>query len=1068
MSRRTRIYSLLAVVLVFVLIAGTLAIMRPFTSHAATIGNGNDLSKHDRELIATAIVNGQKTVTFVIAAQPGANQNVASGVASLGGTVNYSDNDIAYLRVTVPTDKAAKVGSLSGVQAANVDEIIPMDDPRPEAGASADASPTPPGPTTPAENSQMPTRDIGAPQFVAINPTYDGRGVVIGILDTGIDLLTPELQTARDLNGASVRKIINWRTGTDPLTDGDPTWINMTNQVAVAGGSFTVGGTTYSGVATDGSYRFGVFHEASLGGGSEYGIACGADLNRNGVCNEDFAVLWRTSDNMVWVDANADGSFAGEAAMTDYSAHFDVGAFGTGAIDAAGVRHSVPFVVQTDGKNKFVNIGIVSGEHGTHVAGIAAGKSFFGGAMNGAAPEAQIVSVRACLFVSGCTAHALIEGMIYLEKNAGVDVINMSIGGLPALNDGNNSRALLYNRLIRLSKVQMFLSAGNSGPGVNTMGDPAAATDVMAIGAYVHADTWFNDYGAVAAKTDGLFVFSSRGPREDGGFKPDIVAPGAAISTIPRWERNAPLVGPLPQGYDLLNGTSMAAPQATGGAALLISAAKQAGVQYKPDQLRAAIKSSARYLPAYSAHEQGNGLFQVGAAWDLLKTNIKTTSITSSAPVSTIISGFLATPNTGQGIYEREGWAAGDSHTRTITFTRTSGGSQPVSYTLTWVGNDGTFSSAGSIALPLNTPVSLAVTVHPTTDGVHSAVLNLQEAGANTIAYQTMNTVIAAGQFNAGNNFSVTYLNGSADRPDKATYFFSVPSKTPAFRVDVKGPSGSGNTTGRIRMLRFHPYGVPFDSTTTTPYQTGGTQTRTVSNPQAGVWEVTIDASRTSASNPATFSVTGTLQGVDISPTSWTVDPATLGTAYTQAFTFTNRFGSFNGGAVGTALGSAFQTRPTVAAGGAAQTFSINVPAGSTLVSSRIGSASDASADLDLFLFDCHTGSCVLKSSSTSGSAEEFVSSANPAAGLWIALVDPYSVPSGSTAYNYSDTIANPAFGTVSITDPAANRPNGDSWSATASVTANVAPASGRFLQGFVRVMSGSASLGSAEVDLKF
>ena len=32
----------------------------------------------------------------------------------------------------------------------------------------------------------------------------------------------------------------------------------------------------------------------------------------------------------------------------------------------------MPFVVQTDGKTKSVNIGIVSGAHGTHVAGIAA------------------------------------------------------------------------------------------------------------------------------------------------------------------------------------------------------------------------------------------------------------------------------------------------------------------------------------------------------------------------------------------------------------------------------------------------------------------------------------------------------------------------------------------------------------------------------------------------------------------------------------------------------------------------------------------------------------------------
>ena len=125
---------------------------------------------------------------------------------------------------------------------------------------------------------------------------------------------------------------------------------------------------------------------------------------------------------------------------------------------------SGPFVVQTDGKNKFVNIGIVPGFHGSHVTGIATGNALFGGAMSGAAPGAQVVSSRACLFVTGCTDHALLEGMIYVAKQANVDVINMSIGGLPQLNDGNNTRCTVYERLIDQENVQMFLSIGNSGP----------------------------------------------------------------------------------------------------------------------------------------------------------------------------------------------------------------------------------------------------------------------------------------------------------------------------------------------------------------------------------------------------------------------------------------------------------------------------------------------------------------------------------------------------------------------------------------------------------------------------
>jgi hypothetical protein len=110
----------------------------------------------------------------------------------------------------------------------------------------------------------------------------------------------------------------------------------------------------------------------------------------------------------------------------------------------------------------------------------------------------------------------------------------------------------------------------------------------------------------------------------------------------------------------------------------------------------------------------------------------------------------------------------------------------------------------------------------------------------------------------------------------------------------------------------------------------------------------------------------------------------------------------------------------------------------------------------------------VLRAQSTSGSANESVSVANPAAGTWVALVDPFAVPSGSTTYDYLDVVANPAFGAVSVTDSNAVHANNTTWTAPASVTANTAPGAGRFLQGFVQVVSGSSVLGSAEVDLKF
>jgi subtilisin family serine protease len=1047
--RRRHVFVLAAVGLVLGAVAALPAI--------GQTGNGRGLSKHDRSLLAEARAEGESSVIVMVAAKGGAAREAIQQLEALGGTVQYRDAALGYIRASLAIDKVEEAARLSSVEALDVDETYQLPNPRPQGVVGVIAQPTP-GAGTPRANPYMPTQDTGAAQFVDANPTWDGRNVTIGIVDTGISLDHPSLLTT----STGQPKIIDWVTGTDPITDNDPTWVNMAAQVS--GASFVWNGVTYTAPAA-GSYRIGNFDENDPRLGGEVG----RNVNRDGDITDKFAILWNTSTDQVWVDTDQDNSFADQTAMRNYKVNRDVGYFGTDN-PATPIAERMPFVVQTDGPRKYVNVGIVSGAHGSHVAGIAAGNSLFGGQMSGAAPGAKIVSSRACLFIAGCTAHALTEGMIYVAKQSNADVINMSIGGLPALNDGNNARCVVYKRLIEQSNVQMYISIGNSGPGLNTAGDPGGCDGVLGVGAYITDDTYLSAYGAQLHEDDNLHYFSSRGPREDGGFQPSFVAPGAAISTFPMWQAQGCLAQTCPVGYALANGTSMAAPQSAGAGALLVSAAKATGAQRQPAQIRKALLSSARYLSGrYEAYEQGVGLIDVGDAWDLLKTNLKTVDISSSVPVNTILSGFLATPGRGQGIYDREAVNAGTSYTRTYTFTRNDGPGGSTAYNLSWVGNDGTFSVApSSISLPKGSPVDLVVTVNPTSAGVHSALLRLDDPSSPGIEYQTMNTVIAPYTFSAP-DYTQT-VAGSLGPGQFDTHFFRVPAGTPALKVDMTGGGPAG--AGAIRFLRWHPWGLGIDSNAVSNCYngapggctTGSPTSRTVTNPQAGVWEVTVDARRNSDAVSASYTLTATLLGASVEPNPDVIASATIGVPVARSYDIENLFGAFTGRAAGTALGSARMETPTIAHH-AQQQFQVTVTAGSTSLRATIGSPSDPAADLDLFVFNCTTGTCVLAGQNADGDSEESVTINNPAAGLWVVLVDGFAVPAGTTTYNYIDVFANAAFGTVSVTDANALRPAGAMWTVPGSVTANAAPAAGRVLLGNVQVRTDTNVLvGSGDV----
>ncbi|HEU5107488.1 MAG TPA: S8 family serine peptidase, partial [Micromonosporaceae bacterium] len=985
-------------------IAGATLVALPQAATADPTPDEVSIGKHDEALLTQAKQRGDKTVKVLVATKDGAQAQGVDELVKAGAKIEYRADSVNYVRAEVPVDQVKRVAAKSSVLAIDLGENVPLDDPRPQ----GEQSPTPqpaPNASTPRVNAYMPTGDTGAAQFVNSHPTWDGRGVTVGVVDTGIDLDHASL----NVTSTGERKVVDWVTGTDPgftngaNNDDDPTWV-LTSSTIPPGYTLPPGG---------GTFRFGTFNERD----PRFGAELGNDANRDGnPAGSDglFGVLWNTVDNTVRVDANQNRNFADDPAMLDYKVRNDVGRFGTDN-PATPVKEALPFVIQVSAATQTVSIGVVTGAHGSHVAGIIAGNSLFGGQMSGAAPGAKLVSVRACLFVTGCTNFALTEGMIYAVEQAHVDVVNMSIGGLPALNDGNNARAEIYNNLVDQFGVQLVFSAGNSGSGLNTIGDPAVATKVVAVGSYISKASWQRNYGSDVTGEDHLHGFSSRGPSEDGAFKPNVIAPGSAVSTVPTWQAGQPVAGAmvLPPGYGMFNGTSMASPQTAGAVALLISAAKARGVQHDPAQLRQALTSSARFISGYGAYEQGNGLIQVNQAWDLLDNNISVTDISAKVPVNTVLSGFLATEGMGTGIYDREGVRAGDQYFRDYTITRNSGPTNPVTYKVSWVGNDGTFSSPGTISLRKGFATKFRVQIRPGSAGVHSAIMNLDSPLSTGIEFQTLNTVVAAEDFTAANAFTVRH-GGTIGRNQVASHFVRVGANTPALKIDLQG-GGTAPGAGQIRFLRFHPYGVPFESAAPNslfcynpPVSVGGTcgggspTSRVVSNPLPGVWEIAIEARRTSDAAQAPYTISASVLGATISPNPDVIASAQVGVPVNRSYTLTNVFGPLIGKASGSGLGSARITTPTIA-DGAQQTFQIPVRAGSSRLRVTIGNPSDKGADLDLFLFNCTTGVCQQAGSSADGDSEESVTIDNPATGLWIAAILGFDVPAGTTTYNYVD-----------------------------------------------------------------
>jgi hypothetical protein len=163
--------------------------------------------------------------------------------------------------------------------------------------------------------------------------------------------------------------------------------------------------------------------------------------------------------------------------------------------------------------------------HGSHTASTAAGNAHAATIVaptlsltrnvSGVAPHANIITYKACIAV-GCLGASLTAAIDQATAD-GVDVINYSIGGGPTdpWND-SDSEAFLG---ARDAGVFVSASAGNSGPGPETVGSPANSPWLMSIAASTHNRVFANSIGnlsgggsAAPADISGKSFTSGYGP----------------------------------------------------------------------------------------------------------------------------------------------------------------------------------------------------------------------------------------------------------------------------------------------------------------------------------------------------------------------------------------------------------------------------------------------------------------------------------------------------------------------------------------------------------------------------
>ncbi|MFB7138711.1 S8 family serine peptidase [Gottfriedia sp. NPDC056225] len=499
--------------------------------------------------------------------------------------------------MTLPANKVKSLLASDAVKSIWSDKAVQLDLPKQENTTKQNASAV----NIPGGNSYLGVDKLH-------DEGYTGKGVKVGVIDTGIDYNHP------DLKGAYKGGYDFVDNDTDPMETTYTDWKNSKKAETTNGSTYyTEHGTHVSGMiagrgVNNSEYATtGIASDADLyvyrvlgpyGSGTTDAILSGIDkavadgmdvinLSLGAAVNDP---LFPTS--MAVNYAVLSGVTTVVAAGNSGSDLYTLGSPGAAALPISVGASDVPidmetFTISTDGEDPVqAHVQLMAKAYSDNIPGLK-GKTFpivdvgVGSSSNYLGKDVKgkfVLVARGSITLQDKVKYAQLKGA----------------AGILMYNDNPNEGLIPY-----------YLGEGTTNIPTFSLSNAEGLALLKQVQAS-NASFTFTEMGKGSLEGDTLADFSSRGPsRVNYDIKPEIVAPGVSIlSTVPSYINSKDNQSDYHYAYQRLSGTSMASPYTAGVAAVML----QANPNLQPEDIKSIMMNTADELKKpYSVFEVGAG-----------------------------------------------------------------------------------------------------------------------------------------------------------------------------------------------------------------------------------------------------------------------------------------------------------------------------------------------------------------------------------------------------------------------------------------------------------------------------